>query len=79
MEEEPVTLKAWLSQERGRLTKMANTLGVNYSWLSQIASGKKKAPLETAIRISEFTQNEVTIEIINSAYQDYQAKNKQQK
>lgn len=67
--DEPITLKTWLQQERGRLTQMATALGVNYSWISQIASGKKKAPLETAIRISAFTKNEVTVEAINAAYQ----------
>lgn len=68
--ENSITLRTWLKQERGRLTKMANALELNYSWISQIASGKKKAPLETAIRISAFTQNEVTVETINAAYQE---------
>ena len=68
--ENSITLRTWLKQERGRLTKMANALELNYSWISQIASGKKKAPLETAIRISTFTQNEVTVETINAAYQE---------
>ena len=68
--ENSITLRTWLKQERGRLTKMANALELNYSWISQIASGKKKAQLETAIRISAFTQNEVTVETIKAAYQE---------
>ncbi|MFS6937883.1 hypothetical protein [Neisseria animaloris] len=62
------TLQEWLKQERGRLSRMADDLEINYSWISQIASGKKKAPLETAIRISEYTKNEVTIQEISAAY-----------
>ncbi len=47
---------------------MAETLGINYSWISQIASGRKKAPLDTAIKISAYTNNEVTVEAISKAY-----------
>ena len=38
------TLREWLRQERGRATRMANELNINYSFLMQIASGKKRAP-----------------------------------
>lgn len=65
---EHYTLKEWLSQRRGRLKQMAEELGVHYSWISQIASGTKKAPLETALKISAFTNNEVTVEAISAAY-----------
>ena len=47
---------------------MAETLDINYSWISQIASGRKKAPLDTAIKISAYTNNEVTVEAISKAY-----------
>ncbi|WP_373740194.1 helix-turn-helix domain-containing protein [Neisseria sp.] len=62
------TLKDWLGQRRGRLKQMAEDLDMNYSWISQIASGTKKAPLETALKISAYTNNEVTVEAIHSAY-----------
>lgn len=68
MENCTLTLRDWLKQERGRLKKMSEELNINYSWISQIASGKKKAPLETAIKISAYTNNEVTIEAISAAY-----------
>ena len=68
------TLREWLQTERGRLKKMAEDLEINYSWISQIASGRKKAPLETAIRISAYTNGEVSIEAINAAYQAYHKK-----
>ncbi|MDO4997345.1 MAG: helix-turn-helix transcriptional regulator [Neisseria sp.] len=64
----PYTLRDWLQQRRGRLKEMAEALEINYSWISQIASGRKKAPLETAIRISAYTNNEVTVEAIAAAY-----------
>ena len=62
------TLQEWLRQRRGRVTTMAKDLDINYTWISQIASGRKKAPLETAIRISEYTNNEVPVEAIAKAY-----------
>lgn len=62
------TLQEWLKQRRGRVTEMAKDLDINYTWISQIASGRKKAPLETAIKISAYTQNEVTVEAIAKAY-----------
>ncbi|ASK27138.1 hypothetical protein BG910_04745 [Neisseria chenwenguii] len=62
------TLQEWLKQRRGRVTEMAKDLNINYTWISQIASGRKKAPLETAIKISAYTQNEVTVEAIAAAY-----------
>lgn len=65
---ELLTLKDWLHQKRGRLKEMSEALEINYTWISQIASGKKKAPLATALKISAFTKNEVTVEAINAAY-----------
>lgn len=62
------TLQQWLRAKRGRLKEMADTLDINYTWISQIASGRKKAPLETAIKISAYTKNEVTVEAISKAY-----------
>ena len=62
------TLQEWLRQRRGRVTTMAKDLDINYTWISQIASGRKKAPLETAIKISAYTKNEVTVEAIAKAY-----------
>lgn len=62
------TLRDWLRKERGRLKRMSVALEINYSWISQIASGKKKAPLDTAIKISAYTNNEVTVEAISAAY-----------
>ena len=62
------TLQQWLRERRGRLKEMAETLDINDSWISQIASGRKKAPLDTAIRISAYTNNEVTVEAISKAY-----------
>lgn len=62
------TLQEWLKQRRGRVTEMAKDLDINYTWISQIASGRKKAPLETAIKISAYTQNEVTVKAIAKAY-----------
>ena len=51
------TLQQWLRERRGRLKEMAETLDINYSWISQIASGRKKAPLDTAIKISALPIN----------------------
>ncbi len=65
---EECTLQEWLKQRRGRLKEMAESLDINYTWISQIASGRKKAPLETAIKISAYTKNEVTVEAIAKAY-----------
>ncbi|WP_049222686.1 helix-turn-helix domain-containing protein [Neisseria sicca] len=62
------TLQEWLKQRRGRLKEMSEALKINYTWISQIASGRKKAPLETAIKISAYTNNEVTVEAIAKAY-----------
>lgn len=66
------TLQEWLRQRRGRVTTMAKDLDINYTWISQIASGRKKAPLETAIKISAYTKNEVTVEAIAKAYKPKQ-------
>ncbi len=62
------TLQDWLQQKRGRLKAMSEKLNINYTWISQIASGRKKAPLDTAIKISAYTNNEVTVEAIAKAY-----------
>lgn len=62
------TLQQWLKQQRGRLKEMAEALDINYTWISQIANGRKKAPLETAIKISAYTKNQVTVEAIAKAY-----------
>ena len=62
------TLREWLRQERGRATRMANELNINYSFLMQIASGKKRALLDTAIRIEAYTNQEVSIETLNATY-----------
>lgn len=69
---EECTLQEWLKQRRGRLKEMAESLDINYTWISQIASGRKKAPLETAIKISAYTKNEVTVEAIAKAYKPKQ-------
>ena len=69
---EECTLQEWLKQRRGRLKEMAESLDINYTWISQIASGRKKAPLETAIKISAYTKNEVTVEAIAKAYKPNQ-------
>ncbi|PSJ81225.1 hypothetical protein [Neisseria iguanae] len=68
------TLHDWLKQQRGRLKAMSEALGINYTWISQIASGRKKAPLETAIKISAYTNNEVTVEAIAKAYKPKEPK-----
>lgn len=62
------TLKEWLKEERGRMSALARFLNVHYSWISHIAEGRRRAPLETAIQIAEFTNNEVSITNIASAY-----------
>ena len=69
---EECTLQEWLKQRRGRLKEMAESLDINYTLISQIASGRKKAPLETAIKISAYTKNEVTVEAIAKAYKPKQ-------
>ena len=69
---EECTLQEWLKKRRGRLKEMAESLDINYTWISQIASGRKKAPLETAIKISAYTKNEVTVEAIAKAYKPKQ-------
>lgn len=61
-------LKTWLKESRGRQTALANHLGKSYSWIYQIANGQKKAPLETAIKIAQFTNNCVSIESIYETY-----------
>ncbi|MCX8749950.1 helix-turn-helix transcriptional regulator [Snodgrassella sp. B3088] len=64
------TLLEWLSQERGRVKFLANKLDKHYTWVSQIAHGHRKAPLETAIKIAEFTNHAVTVESIAVAYKN---------
>ena len=64
--------KKSFKKRRGRLKEMAESLDINYTWISQIASGRKKAPLETAIKISAYTKNEVTVEAIAKAYKPKQ-------
>ena len=43
---EECTLKEWLSMEKGRVKYIARQLNTHYSWISQIANGYRKAPLE---------------------------------
>ncbi|WP_066570619.1 transcriptional regulator [Snodgrassella sp. CFCC 13594] len=65
---ENFTLREWLNEERGRVSKIARALDKHYSWVSQIANGNKKAPLETAVLISELTGKSVSVESIAKAY-----------
>lgn len=65
---EECTLKEWLSMEKGRVKYIARQLNTHYSWISQIANGYRKAPLETAVRISELTGYVVSVKSIADAY-----------
>ncbi|MFD1246120.1 hypothetical protein [Paralysiella testudinis] len=69
------TLRMWLDEKRGRLTRIAKGLNKHYTWVSQIANGQKKAPLDTAIKIAELTNNEVSIQAIARAYKSRSPKN----
>lgn len=68
--EKEYTLRAWLNEKRGRLTFVAKSLDKHYTWVSQIANGQKKAPLDTAIKISELTDNAVSVHSIAKAYKN---------
>lgn len=68
------TLREWFHQKRGRAAEMSRALDINYSFLLQIASGKKRAPLATALEISAYTNNEVSVDAINAVYQAAQQK-----
>lgn len=48
-------LKTYLDAERGRATKLAETLDISRGYLSELASGKKVATLPVYRRISEET------------------------
>ncbi|XDZ52337.1 hypothetical protein AB8Q18_04610 [Neisseriaceae bacterium CLB008] len=63
-----LTLRQWLDLERGRVTTLSNELQKHHSWISNIANGRKKAPLATALQISKLTKNQVSIEAISNAY-----------
>ncbi|PIT60776.1 helix-turn-helix domain-containing protein [Snodgrassella alvi] len=67
---EGYTLRQWLDEKRGRVKFLADQLQKHYSWVSQIANGNRKAPLDTAIKISELTGNAVSVESIAKAYKN---------
>jgi transcriptional regulator with XRE-family HTH domain len=49
-------LKTYLAAERGRATRLADSLGVSPGYVSDLASGKKTARLQVYRRIADVTQ-----------------------
>ena len=50
-----MTLKSWLSQERGRVKLLAEYLGVPSSFVSKFAAGGRPVPVEHGAAIESFT------------------------
>jgi DNA-binding transcriptional regulator YdaS (Cro superfamily) len=55
-----VDLKSYIASERGRAKKLADTLGISSSYLSQLASGASPISPERAVEIEAATEREVT-------------------
>lgn len=53
-------LKTYFESERGTATKLAATLGISISYLSQLASGKAPLSPERCVEIEEATNGSVT-------------------
>ena len=51
----PMSLKAWLIEERGRGISLAAHLGVPPSFVSKMASGEKPVPFEHGAAMELFT------------------------
>jgi len=50
-----MTLAEYIDLERGNATRLAAFLGVGSAYVSQIASGYRKASPEMAVKIEKFT------------------------
>lgn len=55
-----VNLKTYFESERGAATKLAATLGISISYLSQLGSGKAPLSPERCVEIEEATAGAVT-------------------
>jgi DNA-binding transcriptional regulator YdaS (Cro superfamily) len=55
-------LKQWLDAVPGRSVKLAAALKVYPSFISKIANGTKRVPLEQCVPIEQFTEQQVTCE-----------------
>ena len=55
-------LKQWLDAVPGRSVKLAAALTVYPSFVSKIANGTKRVPLEQCVPIEQFTEQQVTCE-----------------
>lgn len=55
-----MNLTKYISLERGNAAQLAKRLGVGASYISQLASGHRRASAGTSAKIEEFTSNLVT-------------------
>lgn len=55
-------LKTYLSEERGRASKLADTLGVSSATISEWATGRKQVPAERCTEIEDATSRSVLCE-----------------
>ena len=55
-----MNLTTYISLERGNAAQLAKSLGVGASYISQLASGHRRASAGTSSKIEEITKNQVT-------------------
>lgn len=60
---QPMDLKTYISEERGRATKLASELEISTSYLSQMASGKAPVSEKKAAQIETLTAGAVSRKI----------------
>ncbi len=53
-------LKTWISQERGRASRLAKELDVPYSFVHKMAVGIKSIPIAHAAQVERITEGAVT-------------------